>query len=113
MKTAEAMLISKRYVYVVFMCHLSLEKALKGFYQKRLRAVPPKVHNLIFLIESVGLALPDDLYEVVFSINRASIPTRYPEDLKKIQKEYTKQKSGKLLMQSKEVLKWLKKELKK
>jgi len=113
LKTAEAMFFSKRYVYVVFMCHLSLEKALKGFYQKKLRAIPPKVHNLIFLIEAVGLALPEDLYEVVFSINRVSIPTRYPEDLKKMQKEYTKQKSGKLLMQSKEVLKWLKKELKK
>ena len=113
LKTAEAMFFSKRYVYVVFMCHLSLEKALKGFYQKKLRAIPPKVHNFIFLIEAVGLALPEDLYQVVFSINRVSIPTRYPEDLKKMQKEYTKQKSGKLLMQSKEVLKWLKKELKK
>ena len=112
-KTAEAMFIAKRYVYVVFMCHLSLEKALKGLYQKKLGTVPPKVHNLLFLIEAVGLTLPDDLYEVVFSLNRASIPTRYPEDLKKMQKDYPKQKTGKLLVQSKEVLKWLKKELRK
>ncbi|MFH1977658.1 MAG: hypothetical protein ABIJ52_19220 [Pseudomonadota bacterium] len=70
-------------------------------------------NNLLFLIEAVGLTLPDDLYEVVFSLNRASIPTRYPEDLKKMQKDYPKQKTGKLLVQSKEVLKWLKKELRK
>ena len=112
-KTAEAMFIAMRYVYVIFMCHLSLEKALKGLYQKKLGTVPPKVHNLLFLIEAVGLTLPDDLYEVVFSLNRASIPTRYPEDLKKMQKDYPKQKTGKLLVQSKEVLKWLKKELRK
>ena len=92
---------------------ISLRKILKGLYQKKLGAVPPKVHNLLFLIETVGLTLPDDLYEVVFSLNRASIPTRYPEDLKKMQKDYSRQKTGNLLVQSKEVLKWLKKELKK
>lgn len=29
MKTAEAMFIGKRYIYAVFMCHLSIEKVLK------------------------------------------------------------------------------------
>jgi HEPN domain-containing protein len=112
-KTAEAMFDARRHVYVVFMCHLSLEKALKGLYQEKLRTVPPKVHNLIFLIEAAELTLPDALYEAVFSLNRASIPTRYPENLKQMQKDYSKQKTEKLLAQSKEVLKWLKKELKK
>lgn len=112
-KTAEAMFVAKRYIYVVFMCHLSIEKSLKGLYQKKLGKVPPKVHNLLFLIETVGLKLPDNLYEAVFSLNRASIPTRYPEDLKKMQKDYPKRKTETLLVQSKEVLKWLKKELKK
>jgi len=112
-KTAEAMFVAKRYVYVVFMCHLSIEKILKGLYQTKLGAVPPKVHNLLFLIETVGLMLPDDLYEVVFSLNRASIPTRYPDDLKKMQKDYPRQKTGELLVQCKEVFKWLKKELRK
>ncbi len=112
-KTAEAMLFAKKYIYVVFMCHLSIEKALKGLYQKKLGTMPPKVHNLLFLIEANGLTLPDRLYELVFNLNRASIPTRYPEDLKQMQKDYSKQKTENLLIQSKEVLKWLKKELRK
>lgn len=112
-KTAEAMFVARRYIYVVFMCHLSIEKVLKGLYQKKLGTVPPKVHNLLFLIEAVGLTLPDDLYEAVFSLNRASIPTRYPEDLKQMQKNYPRRKTETLLVQSKEVLKWLKKELRK
>lgn len=112
-KTAEAMFSAKKYIYVVFMCHLSIEKALKGLYQKKLGTMPPKVHNLLFLTEADGLTLPDPLYELVFNLNRASIPTRYPEDLKQMQKDYPKQKTEKLLVQSKEVLKWLKKELKK
>ncbi|MBA3036274.1 MAG: HEPN domain-containing protein [Desulfobacterium sp.] len=107
------MFVARRYIYVVFMCHLSIEKVLKGLYQKKLGTVPPKVHNLLFLIEAVGLTLPDDLYEAVFSLNRASIPTRYPEDLKQMQKNYPRRKTETLLVQSKEVLKWLKKELRK
>jgi HEPN domain-containing protein len=104
---------AKRYVYVVFMCHLSLEKALKGLLQKKRGTLPPKVHNLLFLIEAEGVTLPEPLYEFVFTLNRASIPTRYPEDLKQMQKDYSRQKTERLLIQSKEVLKWLKKELKK
>jgi HEPN domain-containing protein len=103
-KTAEAMFAARKYVYVVFMAHLSIEKALKGLYQKKLGTIPPKVHNLLYLIEAVGLTLPDDLYQLVFGLNRASIPTRYPEDLSQIQKDYPKQKTEKLLIQSKEVL---------
>jgi len=34
MKTAEVMFNTKRYIYIVFMCHLSIEKAFKGLYQK-------------------------------------------------------------------------------
>jgi HEPN domain-containing protein len=31
--TAEFMVSGKRYFYAVFMCHLSIEKAIKGLYQ--------------------------------------------------------------------------------
>ncbi|RMG95388.1 MAG: HEPN domain-containing protein [Chloroflexi bacterium] len=30
LETAEQMLITKRYLYVIFMCHLALEKMLKA-----------------------------------------------------------------------------------
>ena len=112
-KTAEAMFAAKKYIYVVFMSHLSIEKALKGLYQKKLGTIPPKVHNLLYLIEAVGITLPDDLYQLVFALNRASVPTRYPEDLGQMHKDYPRQKTEKLLFQSKEVLKWLKKEQRK
>jgi Uncharacterized conserved protein related to C-terminal domain of eukaryotic chaperone, SACSIN len=52
-RTAEYLFKGRRYVYTVFMCHLSIEKALKGLYQKHLNEIPPKVHNLIFLIEKL------------------------------------------------------------
>jgi HEPN domain-containing protein len=108
MDTAEYMFRGRRYFYTVFMCHLSIEKALKGQYQKVLGKIPPKTHNLIYLIEKAGLELPEDLYEVVFTLNRVSIPTRYPNDLKRIVKEYNREKTKTIVTKSKEVLKWLK-----
>jgi HEPN domain-containing protein len=111
MKTAEVMFDTKRYIYVVFMCHLSVEKALKGLYQKKFDIFPPKVHNLIYLIEKVDVSLSDTLYNLVFELNRASVPTRYPESLQKMNKDYTRKKTSELLANSKEVLKCLKREL--
>jgi HEPN domain-containing protein len=35
--TAEAMFDAGRYIYTVFMCHLSIEKALKGLYAKKFK----------------------------------------------------------------------------
>jgi len=40
--------------------------------------------------------------------NRLSIPTRYPEDLRKTQAALSKKKSYEILKQSREVLKWIK-----
>ena len=42
LEVAESMLKTERNIYCIFMCHLSLEKALKGLYIKRLNKMPPK-----------------------------------------------------------------------
>lgn len=109
LSTAEYMFDGKRYFYSVFMCHLSIEKALKGLYQKELKEIPPKTHNLIYLTEKTELELPENLFDFIFTLNRVSVPTRYPDDLQKILKNYDKNKTEDILSKSKEVIKWLKK----
>lgn len=111
LETAEFMFSGGRYFYAVFMCHLSIEKALKGLYQERLQEIPPKIHNLIFLVEKIGLKLPDYLYDWVFSINRVSVPTRYPDNLQKMQKDYNKENTQEIIEKSKDILQWLKAQL--
>lgn len=111
LKTAEIMLENKRFIYAVFMCHLSIEKALKGLYQFRLNAVPPKVHNLIYLVEKNGLSPSEKLYNAIFELNRVSIPTRYPDDLTRMKNEYKKKNTVEIINSSKEVIKWLKNQL--
>ncbi|KAF5423046.1 MAG: HEPN domain-containing protein [Candidatus Methanocomedens sp.] len=55
METADYLFEGERYFYAVFMCHLSIEKALKGLYVKRFNKTPPKTHNLIFSLNSLTL----------------------------------------------------------
>ncbi|MFH1539023.1 MAG: HEPN domain-containing protein [bacterium] len=109
-EVAEAMFEARKYIYTVFMCHLSVEKALKGLYVKVLKEEPPKVHNLILLLEKIELEMPADLYEFVVEINRLSIATRYPDDLQRMMKDYNKNITGGMVKKSREVLKWLKKQ---
>jgi HEPN domain-containing protein len=107
MDTAAYMFTGGRYMYTVFMCHLSLEKALKGLYAEKIRKEPPKTHNLLYLIEKMKLKLPEDLHDFVSTLNRVSVPTRYPDDLQRILKDYDKKKTKEVLDQSKKVLQWL------
>ncbi|MFB3895377.1 MAG: HEPN domain-containing protein [bacterium] len=44
--TAKVMFNSGRYFYTIFMCHLSIEKALKGLYAKVFGKDPIKTHDL-------------------------------------------------------------------
>ena len=47
--TAEQMLHAGRYIYVIFMSHMALEKALKALVTEETQKLPPRTHNLIDL----------------------------------------------------------------
>lgn len=111
LKSAEAMFASKQYIHAVFMCHLAVEKALKGSYANKVKDVPPRTHNLIFLAEKAGLGLSEVHTEFLTLMDNVSIPTRYPDELKSMLKVYTKAKTADLLERSKELVKWLKERL--
>ena len=111
MDTADAMFASGRYFYAVFMCHLSLEKALKGLIAKRLDELPPKTHNLLYLLNMLALQPPSALERFIARLNTASVATRYPDDLAKMQAAYTENVTKELIMKSREVLEWAKTQL--
>lgn len=111
MDTADAMFSSGRYFYAVFMCHLSIEKALKGLYFKNLNEVPPRTHNLLYLLDKTGKRPEEDLEKFITKLNTASIATRYPDDLAKIQAAYTAEITKEMIRNSKDVLRWVKTQL--
>jgi HEPN domain-containing protein len=108
MDTAEFMFKGGRLFYSVFMCHLAVEKALKGSFSEKFEENPPKTHNLTFLVEQLQLTLPENLSDFVQTLNGVSVPTRYPDNLKRILKDFDKEKTRQILKTSKELLKWLK-----
>lgn len=106
--TAEDMLKSGRNVYCIFMCHLSLEKAMKGLLIKKTDEFPPKTHSLMYLVDKLELNLSSSFFEFLFMINKISVPTRYPEDLKKLFIEFDKERTESILNQTKEIQLWIK-----
>lgn len=55
LETADAMLLTGRYLYVGFMCHQTIEKILKAYWANRLVEVPLKIHSLSRLAERTEL----------------------------------------------------------
>ena len=106
--TAEYMLQSERNIYCIFMCHLSLEKALKGLYCKRTNEIPPKIHNLLYFVNKLNL-FPAE-YDLLFlgTINSLSITTRYPEDLRKMILTFSTKQVSEILQQTKSIQQWIK-----
>ncbi len=113
LETADLMFQNGRYFYAVFMSHLAIEKAIKGLYQERLNLLPPKTHNLIYLLQKMEVVPPEDMGRFLVKLNQASVVTRYPEDLARLQQDYTRPVVAKLLKKTREALKWTKSILKK
>jgi len=109
--TARVLCDAGRHFYAVFMCHLCLEKAAKGVYVVKTGRTPPRTHSIPYLIEQTGLELSEQHAEFVLTLNRASVATRYPEDLAKLQDEFPLSKTQAVLRRTEEVLGWLKEQL--
>jgi HEPN domain-containing protein/predicted nucleotidyltransferase len=80
-ETARHMLTTERYLYVIFLCHLALEKLLKAHVAEVTQTLPIKTHDLIYLVKKSELEIPEKHLVFIGKINTASIPTRYPDDL--------------------------------
>ncbi len=106
-ETARHMLETARYLYVVFLCHLALEKMLKAHVVEKTRTIPIKTHDLIYLVKKSELEIPENYLDFIGKINTASIPTRYPDDLQRALKEYPKSVAQDYLAQTQELLQWL------
>ncbi len=108
--TAEFMHNGSRCFYSVFMCHLAIEKALKGLYQFKLEEVPPKTHNLVYLLNKIDIKPDEKIGKFIIKLNEANIATRYPDNIAILQSNYTKQVTAEILINAKESLEWIKKQ---
>ncbi|MFH1245812.1 MAG: HEPN domain-containing protein [Candidatus Omnitrophota bacterium] len=110
--TARQMFKTGRYVYVIFMCHLAIEKALKAVVYKKTDKLPPKTHDLIYLANLGKIELVQELSDFVGIINNAGVVTRYPEDLSRLISSYPKEITETYLRKALEVIRCVTRSLK-
>ncbi|MDE7334102.1 MAG: HEPN domain-containing protein [Lachnospiraceae bacterium] len=108
LETAKAMLDTKRYLYVGFMCHQTIEKGLKAVIAKT-GDFPPKIHNLIELSKKASLyyMFSDTQKDFIMDLNPLNIESRYPSYVEKINAILTETKCIEILSKTKELLQWI------
>lgn len=105
--TAEQMLQAGRYIYVIFMRHMALEKALKALVTEETRKLPPRTHNLIDLAKRAHVVLAQAQQDFLGKLNNTSVVVRYPDDLSALVSQYPEAIAQDYLERTKELLLWI------
>ena len=97
-----------RYYYSAHFCHQALEKMLKGIIAENTNAIPLPTHNFKILLDQSGIkAVPIEIKEFLISMVPHYIGTKYPEDIAKLYKKYSKQNVLSLYKKTAEAYQWL------
>lgn len=102
----------KIYYLSVQCSHQASEKALKALFIKKFNKMPEKTHDLIKLGKNVDI--PEKYYEALYELNPEWIPSRYPDASALAPVKSYDESSAKIhLRKAKEVIGWIKKQIKK
>jgi HEPN domain-containing protein len=109
--TAKAVLEKRRFLYVGFLCHQTIEKCLKAYFWHTKKQEPPLTHNLILLSKQSGFDVysKDKYMELFKELMPLNIQARYPEDKKLLLKSLNAAKCRGLLKETAKLYKWIKK----
>lgn len=113
LETAEAMLRSKRYLYVGFMCHQTIEKVFKAYFTRVKSETAPFSHSLSYLAKKGDLyeSFTDEQKDFIDQIEPLNIEARYPSHKERLLKSLTEEKCTEILKKTKELQLWIKEKL--
>jgi HEPN domain-containing protein len=111
--TAQAMLDTRRYLYVGFMCHQAIEKVLKAAFVTNKKENPPYTHNLSILAKesTIYALLSDKQKDLLDLLDPLNIEARYPTYKDQIFRSLSKEKCVEILRATKELQQWIKEKL--
>ena len=111
--TASAMLATKRYLYVGFMCHQVIEKILKAYWSNVLEEPPLKIHSLSRLAEKSGLDkdMSEEQLDFIDELEPLNIEARYPSYKERLLNSLTADRCKELIKQTDELRIWIKSRL--
>lgn len=109
-ETAEAMLVSGRYLYVGFMCHSTIEKILKASFSLKNQESAPYSHSLSYLAKKAGVYdhFPVEFKDFLDVLEPLNIEARYPSHKEKLIQSLTRLKCEELLINTRELHQWIK-----
>ncbi len=113
LETAEAMLKSKRYLYVGFMAHQTIEKILKSYFVKIHADTPPYSHSLSYIAKKAELyeLLSEKQQDFIDLLEPMNIECRYPVHKEELLKTLTDEKCIEILKDTRELQIWIKQRL--
>lgn len=75
----------RKYLQSLFFAHLVIEKICKALWIKHNEAnVPPRTHNLNYLLSATPIELSEEKSEFMLNLNRFQLEGRYPDYLTKM-----------------------------
>ena len=112
-ETAKAMLETKRYLYVGFMCHQVIEKMLKAYWSKVTTDPPLKIHALSRLAEKTGIDkdMSEGQLDLIDALEPLNIEARYPSYKERLMKSLNADRCKKLIEQTNELRIWIRSRL--
>ena len=91
-------------MFCLFCVHLSMEKIVKAIWVKNNKEdYPPRLHNLVRILEQTTVKLNDDVLIFLNDLNRFQLEGRYPDYRGIIYKECNFEFTKKILEKANEV----------
>src|SRR6056297_1004814 len=105
-ETAKVMNDTKRFLYVGFMCHQTIEKSFKAYYVQKKEEISPYTHSLIKIAKSG--AFYEELTEVqkdtIDELEPLNIESRYPTHKERLLRDLNNEFCTNLIKKTEDLL---------
>ena len=107
-EAVETLILGKKYLQALFFTHLVIEKICKALWIKHNDSnIPPRTHNLIFILSQTSVELKEEQSEFLLNLNRFQLEGRYPEYISDIKKICDETLTLQIIKQTEQLKSWL------
>jgi HEPN domain-containing protein len=97
----------KNYLQSLFFAHLVIEKLCKAWIKHNTGNVPPRTHNLNYILSFTPIELNEEKSEFLLTLNRFQLEGRYPEYLTQLHNICNESFTKSLIETTNELRLWL------
>jgi HEPN domain-containing protein len=107
-EASELLFSGKKFLHALFFTHLSIEKIRKACWiNDNSENIPPRTHNLIFIVSQTKMHLTQRQNEFLLELNRFQIEGRYPEQIDALHKIVNSKMTRSIMDEAKQLQQWL------